>query len=100
MNLCEGSVAVVPQDRRWSMISAQHDVEITIGINVRGPCAGVSSIQDRCRQFSLRGHVAELLCASLFQQMNAACSSQHKISFEVVVEIQPGDSIWSRRDCG
>jgi hypothetical protein len=95
MNLRERAITIVSQNHWRPVFRAEHDIEIAVAIDVGSPGAGETSIQDRRRQFCLRGDVGEFVCAFLLEQTKAARSRQDQISFEIVIEIEPDNAFLS-----
>src|SRR6266536_4146708 len=96
MGLRERTITIVSQNRWYPFVPTEHDIEITVNINIGGPDSRVARSHDCRRQLCLRCDVGEFVCAFLFQQMNAAGSREDQISLEIVIEIKPGNAFWSR----
>src|SRR6185312_14509675 len=93
----ECAVAIVAQNCWHALARAEHDIEIAVGFNVHGPCAGITSINHRLRQLRLRSHVCKRTRAVLPHQANATRPCQSKISLEVIVEVELGNTFRLRR---
>ncbi len=97
MDCLERAVAVVAQNRGQTAGRAEHNVEISVSLDVHGPRTGVGRAENLLRQFGLRGHVGELRWIVLAHKAQAARAGQHEIGLEIVVEIngQNGLGRWS-----
>ena len=92
----ERAIAIVPQYKRRSTCSAEHNVQITVRFNVHGPCAGVRGAEQRCRKFRLLRHVGELLRGVLTHEAQPTCARENQVRLEVVIEIDGENSFGCR----
>ncbi len=83
----KGAIAVVPQ-HRWRSVHARDDeVEIAIGVEIRGPDPVQRCADGLCRKPGARRDVGECLLVPLPEDPHTSSACKDQIGPEVVVEV-------------